>query len=161
MAILTRSGRTAIAQSIKAQPLHLAWGTGNGSWTTTPPAENADATALLAEVGRRTVTQCDFVTPDNAGAIEIIGAGNFSITVTPTNMLWTMTRFDFGDAPTAAIREIGLFVGTVVQAGLPSGQRYFTPDQITDPGTLLQLENRQVIYRIPSERKTFDMLIIF
>jgi hypothetical protein len=160
MSILTRSGRTAIAQSIKSQPLHLAWGSG-GSWTTTVPPENADATALLAEVGRRTVTQCEYVTPDNSGDIEIIGAGKFSISSTPTNMLWAMTRFDFGDASTATIREIGLFVGTVVQSGLPSGQRYFTPSQITSSGTLLQLENLAAIYRSPSERQTFEMLIIF
>ena len=118
-------------------------------------------TALLAEIGRRTVTQCDYVTPDAEGDIEIVGAGKFSVTSTPTNMLWASTRFDFGDAPTASIREIGLFVGTVVQPGLPSGQRYFTPSQVTSPGTLLQLENLAVIYRSPSERQTFDMLIIF
>lgn len=32
MAILTKSGRAAIAASIKQQPIHLAWGTGDPSW---------------------------------------------------------------------------------------------------------------------------------
>ena len=32
MSILTQSGRAAIAASIKEQPLHLAWGSGNSSW---------------------------------------------------------------------------------------------------------------------------------
>lgn len=32
MSILTQSGRAAIAASIKEQPLHLAWGSGNASW---------------------------------------------------------------------------------------------------------------------------------
>lgn len=32
MAILTKSGRAAIAASIKQQPIHLAWGTGDPTW---------------------------------------------------------------------------------------------------------------------------------
>lgn len=32
MAILTQSGRAAMAASIKTQPIHLAWGTGNDNW---------------------------------------------------------------------------------------------------------------------------------
>lgn len=32
MALLTQSGRTALAVSLKSQPLHLAWGTGDPSW---------------------------------------------------------------------------------------------------------------------------------
>ncbi|WP_339048023.1 hypothetical protein [Candidatus Mesenet endosymbiont of Phosphuga atrata] len=32
MSILTQSGRAAIALSIKEQPIHLAWGTGDASW---------------------------------------------------------------------------------------------------------------------------------
>jgi len=32
MAILTQSGRAAIAASIKQQPIHLAWGTGDPTW---------------------------------------------------------------------------------------------------------------------------------
>lgn len=32
MAILTQSGRAAMAASIKSQPIHLAWGNGNSDW---------------------------------------------------------------------------------------------------------------------------------
>nr|DAM52248.1 MAG TPA: baseplate protein [Caudoviricetes sp.] len=32
MAILTDSGRAAVANSIKAQPIHLAWGSGSVDW---------------------------------------------------------------------------------------------------------------------------------
>jgi hypothetical protein len=35
MAILTKSGRAAIAASIKQQPIHLAWGTGEPTWEST------------------------------------------------------------------------------------------------------------------------------
>ncbi|MFP3021947.1 MAG: hypothetical protein ACEY3K_03045, partial [Wolbachia sp.] len=32
MSILTQSGRAAIAASIKEQPIHLAWGSGDANW---------------------------------------------------------------------------------------------------------------------------------
>ncbi|WP_353282446.1 hypothetical protein [Wolbachia endosymbiont (group A) of Myopa testacea] len=32
MSILTQTGRAAIAASIKEQPIHLAWGSGNSNW---------------------------------------------------------------------------------------------------------------------------------
>ena len=35
MAILTKSDRAAIAASIKQQPIHLTWGTGDTTWEST------------------------------------------------------------------------------------------------------------------------------
>lgn len=160
MSILTISGRTAIAASIKAQALHLAWGPGDGSWTS-PPSESASATVVTNEIGRRQVSSCDYVVPATNGAIEIPGAGKFDITTTPTNRLLVQTQFDYADAATSTIRQIGLFVGTVVVAGLPSGQRYFTPNQIQSPGQLLQLENRAPTVRSSSTRNLYQLLIEF
>lgn len=34
MALLTQSGRTALAVSLHTQPVHLAWGTGDAAWET-------------------------------------------------------------------------------------------------------------------------------
>ena len=160
MAILTRAGRAAIAAAIKAQALHLAWGSGNTAWgDAAPPAEDADATALIAEIGRRTVTSADFVVPDTNGTIEVAGVGKFSTTTTQTRNLFVRTVFDFADAPSAVVREIGLFIGTTLQAGLPAGQRYFTPAQIASPGTLLHLEHRLPIYRSAGTRQVFEILL--
>jgi len=39
VSILTQSGRAAIAASIKEQPLHLAWGSGNSSWESSHKVE--------------------------------------------------------------------------------------------------------------------------
>ncbi|GHS92983.1 hypothetical protein AGMMS49949_05720 [Alphaproteobacteria bacterium] len=38
MAILTKSGRTALAVSLKVQPVHLAWGAGEATWETSHAA---------------------------------------------------------------------------------------------------------------------------
>lgn len=35
MALLTKSGRTALADSLRKQTIHLAWGTGDPAWETT------------------------------------------------------------------------------------------------------------------------------
>lgn len=160
MAILPKSGRAAIAKAIKSQALHLAWGTGDGAWTA-PPAENTDATALLAEIGRRTVMEATFVVPDAQGEIVVDGAGRFTRSLAETNQLYLVFKFDFQDAPTAVIREIGVFVGTETNPALPAGQLYFQPADIVSAGTLLQLENKAPIYRSASTRETFEILITF
>lgn len=61
MAILTRSGRTALALALLAKPMHLAWGVGDPAWDTAPVGEPNTATALVAEAGRRTLTESRFV----------------------------------------------------------------------------------------------------
>lgn len=158
MSILTKSGRAAIAKAIKDQALHLAWGTGNGSWTT-PPSESINATALLNEVGRRIATSVDYVVPDAAGAIEVAGVGKLTISATPTNQLFVRTAFDYADGGTATIREIGLFMGCTTNPALPIGQRYFLPADIVTPGILLQLENRAPVTRNSGTKETIEILI--
>lgn len=159
MPILPKSGRVVIAESIAAQPLHLAWGSGDGAWTTAP-GEDSDATTLQAEVGRRTATEVAFVTPSVGGDI-VLPTGNFVRSVTPTKHLYVRADFDFLDAPSAVIRELAIFVGTETLAGLPGGQLYFTPGQITDPGRMLHLENMAPVFRSPAIRESFAVVVTF
>lgn len=160
MPILTKSGRVVIAESIKARAVHLAWGAGDGDWTTSPPAEDADATELISEIGRRTADEVSFVLPDPDGLI-VLPTGTFTLSVTPTNHLYIKAKFTFSDAPSSVVRELAAFVGTVTQAGLPAGQKYFTPDQITNPGRMLHLEHFQPIYRSPAIEESFEIVITF
>lgn len=159
MPILTKSGRVCIAESIAQRAVHLAWGTGDDAWIT-PPSEDPNATELLAEVARRTANVVGYVVPDAAGEI-VLPTGNFTISPTPTNSLLVSVNFDFTDAPSTVIREFGIFVGTETQVGLPAGQRYFVPSEVTDPGTLLHLENIAPIYRSPAIRESFQVVITF
>lgn len=169
MAILTNSGRTAIAKSIAAQALHFAWGSGLESWGTAPPAESVDASGLVAEVGRRVATSVQYVVPDVNGDVIVpvfndTSGGTvqrrFTISPTPTQHLYMRFNFDFSDASAATIRELAIFVGTVVNSGLPSGQKYFTPSEIQDPGTMLALENlKEVIQRSPNSRQSFEFVL--
>ena len=160
MAILTNSGRIATAMSVKAQPIHLGWGSGDAAWDTTPQPESIDSTALLNEIGRRKASYVAYCEPDEAGAI-IVPTGRFQETATPTKHLYMRFAFDFTDAPTSTIRELAVFVGTQAQAGLPIGQMYFEPGQVTDPGTLLVIEHIQKFERSASVRQTFEFVVTF
>jgi hypothetical protein len=171
MSILTDSGRTALAALLAAEPLHFAWGRGDATWDaplpTDPTAlaaevlrrrESKSATALIAEIGRRTITNLNFVTPDANGAIAL-PTGNYSISVPPTRYLYVNVLFDFADASAETIREFAVFVGTTVNAALPPGQRYFTPDQLTSQGRLVTLERVSAVVRSPAVRENFQHVI--
>jgi hypothetical protein len=159
MSILTKSGRVAIAEALAARPLHVAWGSGDGSWTT-PPSEDNEATSLISEIGRRVATVIGFVEPDDGGSI-ILPTGTFEPSVTPTNCLYVRCEFAFADAPSSVIREVAVFAGTEIQVGLPPGQDYFVPSELDTPGRLLHLQNIAPIFRSPAIRETFEIVIIF
>ena len=98
------------------------------------------------------------MTEDPAGEI-IVPTGRYTVSATPTRHLLFRIAYDFGDAPASVIREVALFAGTEVQAGLPAGQRYFEPGQIVAPGTLVALERITPINRSPATRETFEHVI--
>lgn len=230
MAILTRSGRAALAAAIKALPIHVALGTGDPDWNSsrsgvfafggdetltlphvpvagavvrTPdgsvtfvagqdysieaatglvrrlpdgaiaaaasvaidyqvgrPPEDVAQTALRGEVGRRLAEEVAFVVPATEGAI-VVPSGRYDLSEDPTNHLMVRVRFDFADAATAVVREEAVFVGTVTEPDLPPGQRFFTPDQVVEPGILLLLQHSVPIVRQPSTRETFEFVITF
>lgn len=160
MAILTNTGRVAMAKAIASRPIHGAWGTGGAEWGVTPPPESTDSTALVAEVGRREAAEVGFALPDENGEI-IVSNGRFTRSATPTRYLYISLKYDFNDAPDKVIRELGVFVDSEFAAGLPAGQKYFTPEQVVDGGILLHLEHRQPLYRNNATRESFDIVITF
>lgn len=179
MAILTRSGRIAIAQAIANQPIHLGWGTGGEDWSDTNiPPEDTESTALINEVGRRTAHQVSFCEASETGDI-ITTSGRFQTTETPSNSIYLEFRYDFDDGVGHTIREVGVFSGSEMLASLPEGQRYFLPNEIENEGTLLQLEHQGMkvddgdgnliwqegrfpsIARSSSTRETLEFVITF
>ena len=141
MAILTFSGRAAIIQYLQSCPLYLAIGSGDPDWGSVPDPPDYEAIGLINEVGRKKLTQAFFVNEDDNGEIQMPGGRNYSQSVTPTRHLFLRFLFNYGEGVNTLIREVGIFINTKVKAGLPATQTFFTPDQLTDPGTLLLLEN--------------------
>jgi hypothetical protein len=159
MRSLKTSGRIAIAESIMARPLHIAWGAGDGSWTT-PPAPPTGQLALLAEVGRHTATVASFVVADAAGAI-VTPTGRYTLSATPTSSIYILANFEAANAPSAIIREVAVFVGSEPLTGLPIGQTYFEPAELQSAGRMLEFENVAPIYRSPVANESFAFVITF
>lgn len=161
-AILPDRGRVAIADAISRRPVHLAWGLGDGAWLDDVPPPDIAATDLMAEVGRRVITDWKYVVPDDNGEIEV-DTGKFSPSPgnAPTQHFYLNCQFDFLDGVGQNVREVAAFINTEVVAGLPEGQRYFTPDQITNKGILLYLQNITPIFRSSAIREYFETVITF
>jgi hypothetical protein len=160
MAILTTSGRTALAIAVAAQPLHLAWGSGDPAWDATPVPEPVSATALVAELGRRAASQVVFVTPDVDGSISVPN-GRFSPVAAgqKSNNLYLRFNFDYTDADTSQVREVAIFVGTTIKPEVGGGQSYFLPADLLSPGTLLGLQRPPKIIRSGNTRQSFEFVL--
>lgn len=157
-AILTNSGRTALATALMLRSIHLAWGTGLPEWDDTPYPEQMDAEGLVAEVGRRKATSVLYATPDGDGSI-VVPNGRFSLSDEPTPFIFAQFDFDYDDASDATIREIAVFSGSTVDPSLPPGQMYFAPGEITNPGTLVVLEHVEKIPRSQNVQQAFRFVI--
>lgn len=160
MALLTNSGRAAVATSIKEVPIHLAWGSGSAEWDVQAPPGSLTTSNLVQEVGRRKVTQTLFCSPDPTGEI-VVSEGRFTVSQVPTNYLYLRFAFDFLDAQDATIRELGVFIGTQAKSTTPAGQDYLLPEDIEDPGTLLVLEYIEKLVRSPQIRHQFEFVVQF
>ncbi|WP_264685155.1 hypothetical protein [Wolbachia endosymbiont (group B) of Parapoynx stratiotata] len=226
MSVLTQSGRAAIAASIKEQPIHLAWGSGDSTWessykvektfaaggkisldhhtikdvkvytgqtiyqssidyivdsssgtiervengaiiadsvitieyTQDTPPELITSATLIKEVGRRVVDEILFCTDDGE---LLTPTGRFKPSNVPTNNLYLKFTFDFTDAANQVIRELGVMVGTKVKEKVSSGQRYFEPKDVENPGILLVLEHTVPLIRTSATRETFSFVVTF
>ncbi len=160
MAILADSGRIAVATAVMAQPIHLAWGNGDVAWDAVQVPESPSTSSLLAEVGRRKVTQALYCTPDPAGEL-VVTDGRFTVSQTPTKYLYLRFAFDAADASDQTIRELAVYIGTVAKSSVPSGQDYLLPADIDDAGDLLVLEYIQKLVRSPQVRQQFEFVVQF
>ncbi len=160
MSILTNSGRAAVAASIMSQEIHLAWGSGDAAWDTTPVPEQADSTALVNEIGRRRITRALFCLPHPQGEL-IVPTGRFTQSDAPTKYLYVRFSFDFADAPASTIREVAVFSGTTVKDSVPADQDYIVPSDIENPGLMLALEHIGALERSASVRQQFEFVIQF
>lgn len=124
------------------------------------PGVGSDDIKLESEIGRRIAASCDFVVPDANGNVTTPDGSRWTISATPTRYLYVAVLFDFLEASTETIREVGIFVDTVPAAGVPQGQLYLTPDQVADPGYLLLLDRFAGIPRSPSSRQGFSYVLV-
>lgn len=115
---------------------------------------------LIAEVGRKLIVNKQFVVPSSEGDIEV-ETGTFALSPggAYTPHLFIEVSFLPNEAPEASIRELGVFIRTVVTPGLPSGQLYYPAAQVVDKGKLVTLHNIDTITRNNTSRETFQLVI--
>lgn len=158
MSIFTTSGRAALATALKANPLHVAWGTGTPEWDNDTPRESRSAQALTREIGRRKAKRVQYVTPSPDGEVVSLG-GRYTASTTPTPHLHIHAEFDFEDGTGETIRELGVFIGTKIKASVPSGQRYYRPEDLESAGTLFAIDHITAVTRGVGSRMGFDFVI--
>nr|BDD44933.1 hypothetical protein 11 [Coxiellaceae bacterium] len=156
MATFTNAGRALMASRIQQQPLMLGWGRGTGD----KQKESVEATTLGDLIGLRTLDTVAFCVPDSDGEWKT-PQGNFAISQKATPALYLSCRFDFADAADETIQELGIFANTKTKSGLPTGQRYFTAEEITVCGILLWQEIIPPLTRSAVTREAFSFVIGF
>lgn len=160
MATLVTSGRAGLAASVKARNIFLGIGSGQTSWDSSLPSEATSSTSLNNPIGYRKSTQADFVTTDANGAITL-PSGNYTVSSSETNLLYIKFQLQFEDANTSTIRETGIFLDTVVDSSLPSGQMFFTSSEVSSTGTLYLIEHIASVIRTPATRESFEFVLTF
>ena len=161
MAVLQESGREFLARALAAQPLYLAWGRGLPAWDADTPPEPTTATTLVDEIGRRLITAVQYVVPHPDGEIELPDGTRYTASAQPSKWVHARWTFDYADAAGETVRELGVFIGGTVQAGLPAGQRYFTAAQVVTPGELYTLERFEAFTRSASTRQVQEFVLPF
>lgn len=142
MSVLQDRGRIAVARLVAAQPIYLAWGRGRPAWDAGgPEAEGTKHAGLISEIGRTVASSVQYAKPDEAGPIELPDGTRYSVSAEPTQWLYVRWDFSYADAAGETVREVGVFLGGAVAAGLPAGQRYYPAAQVTAPGDLYTLEH--------------------
>jgi hypothetical protein len=169
MAVLTNSGRVAMASALKAGTLHLAWGSGDIAWDNTFVPESITQTELVAEVGRRLATSIQYAVPDVNGDIivpifndpeSITEVRKYTVSAVPTAYLYMRFNFDYADAPSSVIREVGVFSECTTNPALPEGQKYFVPADIVEPGLLVSVQNlAHSLTRSADSRQSFEFVL--
>ena len=161
MAVLQDRGRIALASAIAAQSLYLAWGRGLPEWDAETPPEPTTATTLVDEIGRRLITAVQYVVPHAEGEIELPDGTRYTASAQPSKWVHARWTFDYADAAGEKVRELGVFIGGTLVAGLPAGQRYFTAAQVVAPGELYTLERFEAFTRSASTRQVQEFVLPF
>ena len=166
--VMVNAGHIALAISAYQTEYYLAWGTARSDtdiskWRAenTPPAEDPATTDLLLEVGRRIVTDKAYVKEDKENGTVEANNTKWARSATPTNHFYLMFKFEAKDAPTAVLRQVGLFTGTQKKASVPATKYFLLPEDLENKGALFMYQNIAPIVRNTATREVFEYVITF
>jgi hypothetical protein len=116
--------------------------------------ENYEATDLITRNFHKLCQVKEYVHPDDDGTI-LWNGGKYSIVGGESDWLYVAVAIEATDMPTGVIREVGVFLNPTVVNGLPGGQITFTPNQVTDKGRCMLINNYPTITRNTATRIDF------
>lgn len=125
------------------------------------PEPSVAATALVNFLGLLEVTNKAYVEPDTEGLLSTGDGEKWTESVTPTPYIYVEAAYDYADESSAVIRELGVYADVTLDGGLPSEQTYFPPADISDMGTILNVENIAPLTRSISNRGIFSIVLRF
>jgi len=120
-----------------------AWGSGDPAWDVTPDDDTTGETALTTPLGIFPGV-LTFITPHVAGTITMSDGTRWNTSVSETPYMLVEAPYAATDEPTAAIREVGLYIG----ADAPAGS-YVEIADVVDLGQLEALDRITIVGRSP------------
>lgn len=159
----TKAARIRMARLVKESgSVFLGLGAGQVGWGDNPPNTVPGATAMVAPLCYRKILVCEYAELDNVnGDIVMPNGDKYKITLTPTDTLYFRGVVELDEGAAFTYREMAVFFETTTQAGLPGGQLFFTPAQVTNPGTMVLIQNRTPVLRNAETRETFHAIATF
>ncbi|KAB0538197.1 hypothetical protein HNQ68_001974 [Pseudochrobactrum saccharolyticum] len=170
MPVFTQNGRVFLARALYDSVMFLAVGQGDAAWDNLPPPANAEEqmqldaemsaqTGLVAQVGVTRLREKYYVKPDPAGTIIMADGAAYSKSVDPTAHVFVRFQLDLSDAVGTTLREAGIMIGTAFAAGVPEGQMFMPNTEITNIGTMIQVDRFQPIVRDGSISQSLTFVI--
>lgn len=106
MAVLTKSGRAALADAIRQQPLHLAWGEGSADWDADHTVERAFGSNDELALDHTKVS--DVVVTTQSGSVTYVVNTDYSVDAATG----TIYRVITGNIPSEATVAVSYHAGT-------------------------------------------------
>lgn len=149
--VLTRNPSGAMANATNYRAYYFA----------SRPVPTVGQTDLVNFLGLLKVTNKTYVTPDVAGLLSTGDGEKWTASGSPTPYIYLEAGYDYIDESDKVIREIGVFADVTLDGGLPGGQTYFPPADISDQGTIINVENIAPITRSVSNKGIFSVVLRF
>ncbi|ABS14213.1 hypothetical protein I6H96_02405 [Brucella anthropi] len=170
MAVFTQGGRVALAKALLDMTFFLAIGQGDPAWDSVPPPATPEEQAALDAamsvlvgldefVGVTRTRDKYFVAPDPDGAILMADGARYSQSSEATQFVYVRFQLDLADASGTTLREAGIYINTVLDSAVPGGQTYIPASQITQLGSMIEVDRFAPIIRDGSIGQTFSFIL--
>ncbi len=134
-----------------------AWGRGDPAWDEIPDDDVTGEVALEDALGIFPGTMV-YVEPDVAGAITMRGGSRWTIAAGQTPYMLIEAPYTGAHEPTAAIREVGLYIGAEPEAG-HEADAYLPLANVADLGDYQAVDRMPIVNRSPTTSGKVRFLI--